>query len=80
MVSPLFYLFRIIKAYYGKHSIFKKVQIHDKQSLVALEIVMRYLTNAVHILSGCTLRTRERLVSKESMWCCVRGEVNHENL
>ena len=41
---------------------------------------MRYLSNAVHILSGCTLRTRERLVSKESMWCCVRGEVNHENL
>lgn len=27
---------------------------------------MRYLSNAVHILGGCTLRTRERLVSKET--------------
>ena len=28
---------------------------------------MRYLSNAVHILGGCTLRTTERLVSKETV-------------
>ena len=41
---------------------------------------MRYLSNVFDILGGCTLRTRERLVSKESVWCGVRGEVNPENL
>ena len=33
---------------------------------------MRYLTNAVHILGGCTLRTTERLISKETL----RGAVS----
>ena len=36
---------------------------------------MRYLSNAVHILGGCTLRTREKLVSEGA----VRGAVSVGN-